>query len=295
MNTQNTIDPSTVTIPAGEPNSTPSTGQTTFSNTGDGVITGVEPAKTPDQLRAEQAALRGQTGEQQGNPAPSVQQPGGRTFTEEDVERFRQQEKEKMYGRVEELSTQLKSLQEEREAERKAREEEQARIEAEAKAKAEEDMDVRDLLKQTREEFQAELAKAKADAELAQAMLQKEIELQELQKYREQAILANAEKIVPELQQYVTGNSVAEIDAALQDVIARSDSIVSNLMAAQAQQVQSMPGTRITAPSGSGPLEEQQEQRQLSAEQIKALSPSEYAALRGNLHQAGRAQFYGRR
>ena len=105
MSTQTTTDPNAITIPAGETTST--TGSQTFSNTGDGVITGVEPAKTPDQLRAEQAALAGKT-QQPGNPdQPNVQTTGARMFSEDEVERFRQQEKEKMYGRVEELSTQL--------------------------------------------------------------------------------------------------------------------------------------------------------------------------------------------
>lgn len=293
MNTKNTLDPNAVTINAGE---TTGTGTATFSNTGDGVITGVEPAKTPDQLRAEQAANLGASEAKPGNPAqPDVQTTGARMFSEDEVERFRQQEKEKMYGRVEELSSQLTSLQAEREAERKAKEEEQAKIEEEARKKAEEEMDVRELLNQTREELSSEVARARQEAETAQALLQKELELQELQKYREQALLANQDKIVPELQQYVSGDTPEQIDAALADVISRSDSIVTNLMAAQAQQVQGMQGTRPTAPSASGPLEEQQENRQISAEQIKNLSPSEYAALRGNLHAAGRSQFYGQR
>ena len=275
----------TLTIPAGDP---VVEGQSNASATSDGFIVGVEPAKSPDQIRSEQ----------QSSDKPAEAKPqttGERLFTAAEVETFRQQEKDKMYSRVETMEQEVQRLREEREAERKALEEEQARIEAEAKAKAEENMDVRDLLKQTREEVQAELAAAREQAERAQAMLEQERRLSELNAYRQQALQAVGDRLVPEFADFVSGDSPEQIDASIADALERSDRVVQGMMAAQQQQLQGMQGARITAPTGNGPLEEQQEQRQLTVEQIKAMSPSEYSAHRGILQQAGRAQFYGNR
>ena len=275
----------TLTIPAGDP---VVEGQSNASATSDGFIVGVEPAKSPDQIRSEQ----------QSSDKPAEAKPqttGERLFTAAEVETFRQQEKDKMYSRVETMEQEVQRLREEREAERKALEEEQARIEAEAKAKAEENMDVRDLLKQTREEVQAELAAAREQAERAQAMLEQERRLSELNAYRQQALQAVGDRLNPEFIDFVSGDSPEQIDASIADALERSDRVVQGMMAAQQQQLQGMQGARITAPTGNGPLEEQQEQRQISVEDIKRMSPSEYAASRGILQQAGRAQFYRNR
>jgi uncharacterized membrane protein YqiK len=288
MSTSNSVD--TITIPAGE--TTGAEVVSAQSTTGDGFLTGVEPAKSPDQLRAEQQAAN------QPPAQPAATQPqssGERLFTATEVEEFRKQEKDKMYGRVETMEQEVKRLREEREAERKAAEEEQARIEAEAKAKAEEGMDVRDLLKQTREEFQAEIAAAKEEAARAQAMLEQEQRLAALSAYRTQALQAVGDRLVPEFADFIGGDTPEQIDASIADALERSDRVIQGMMAAQQQQLQGMQGARVTAPTGNGPLEEQQEQRQISVEDIRRMSPSEYAAHRGILQQAGRNQFYGNR
>lgn len=287
MTTSNSTD--TITVPVGETTATETV--THQSTTGDGFLTGVEPAKSPDQLRAEQQAKAPTVPTETTQP----QSTGERLFTAAEVEEFRKQEKDKMYGRVESMEQEVKRLREEREAERKALEEEQARIEAEAKARAEEGMDVRDLLKQTREEFQSELAAAREEAERAAAMLEQERRLSELSAYRQQALQAVSDRLVPEFADFISGDTPEQIDASIADALERSDRVVQGMMAAQQQQLQGMRGARVTAPTGNGPLEEQQEQRQLTVEQIKAMSPSEYAAHRGILQQAGRNQFYGNR
>jgi hypothetical protein len=282
-----TVNSDTLTIPAGE-----TTGQEPNATaTGDGFIVGVEPAKSPDQLRAEQQAAN----QPPAQPDPKPQTNGERLFTATEVEEFRKQEKDKVYSRINSMEQEVERLRQEREAERKALEEEQARLEADAKAKAEENMDVRDLLKQTREEVQAELRAAREEAERAQAMLEQERKLSELSSYRQQALAAVSERLVPEFADFIGGDTPEQIDASIADALERSDRVVQGMLAAQQQQLQGMQGARVTAPTGNGPLEEQQEQRQLTVEQIKAMSPSEYAAHRGILQQAGRNQFYGNR
>lgn len=200
-----------------------------------------------------------------------------------------------MHNRLSEMEAEVDTLRKEREAEQQRIADEQAAIEAAAKTKAEDEMDVRDLLRVTREEFQSELAEAKEQAGRAQALLEQEQRFQELSAYRTQAISAVSERLVPEIADFVSGESPEQIDASIADALERSDRIVQGFVATQQAQVQGMQGVRSTSPSQSGPLEEQQENRQMSPDQIKGLSPSEYQAMRGKLQAAGSQQFYGNR
>ena len=269
----------------------------TTSATGDGFITGVEPAKTPDGIRAEQQAARAAAAASQ-NPTAPAQAPvtnGERMFSATEVETFRSQERDKMHNRVSEMETQVQTMADEREAERARIEAEQKAIEDAAVKRAEDEMDVRDLLRQTREEFTAELLAAKTETAAATALLVKEQQYQELQAYRTQALGAVADRMNPEFGDFVSGESPEQIDASIADALERSDRIVQGFVATQQQQVQGMQGVRSTLPSQGGPLEEQQATRAMTPEQISALSPSEYAAMRGTLKQAGTQQFYGQR
>lgn len=216
-------------------------------------------------------------------------------FSASQVEEFRSQERDKMHNRVADMETEVEKLRREREEERAALAAEQQSIEDAARLKAEDEMDVRDLLRQTREELQGEIQAARTEADTAKALLEQEQRFQELGQYRTQAIAAVSDRLVPEITDFVSGDTPEQIDASIADALERSDRIVQGFVSAQQQTVQGMKGTRTTLPSGSGPLEEQQENRQMTPEQIKALTPSEFQAMRGTLMQAGRQQFYGQR
>lgn len=287
----NATNSDTITVPAGE---TGEAGQQTAVNAGDGFFTGVEPAKTPEQLRQEAAASQ-QVQQPQEQPPAQQQTNGERLFSAQEVESFRQQEKEKVYGRVESLEQELAQIRKEREEERARIEEERKAAEEAARREAEEGMDAKELVRQVREELQGEIQATRQEAELAKAMLAKEQELQTLNDYRRQALAAVEDRLVPEFTDYVRGDTPEQIDASIADALERSERIAQGFLAAQQQQLQGMRGTRPTAPAGNGPLEEQQEQRQLTVDDIKNMTPSEYAASRGILHQAGRNQFYGAR
>lgn len=277
----------TITVSAGE--TTGDSGPSTSSATSDGFITGVEPAKSPDQIRAEQQAAN------RPPETPRPQSEGGRLFTEQEVETFRSQERDKLHSRLEETATEVKRLREEREAERAAQEEAVKAAEAEAQRKAEEGMDAKDMIVKVREDLEAQLEEARQDAARAQALAAKEREFAELNLYRQQRLQAVQDRIVPEIADFISGDTPEQIDASIADALERSDRIVQGMMAAQQQQLQGMQGTRTTLPSGVGPLEEQQAQRQLTDQDIRNMPMSEYQAMRGTLHQAGRAQFYGNR
>ncbi len=265
---------------------------TNVSTTADGFIVGVEPAATPASRFAQGTQ---DTGPVTQPPPQQGQTNGERTFTEAQVEEFRKQEKDKVYPRIESMAKELEELKNERDAARKAAEEAQAAAEAEAKAKAQDEMTVRDLLRQTQEQFQQEITSVRTEAEIAKAELEQERRLQQLRDYRSAALSANAALILPDIADYVAGETPEQIDASIADAIERSERIAQGAMAVRQQAIQGMQGVRSTSPTGNGPLEEQQEQRAITPEQIRAMSPSEYAAHRGTLHAAGRAQFYGQR
>lgn len=265
---------------------------TNVSTTGDGFIVGVEPAATPASRFAQGTQ---DTGPVTQPPPQQGQTNGERTFTEAQVEEFRKQEKDKVYPRIESMAKELEELKNERDAARKAAEDAQAAAEAEAKAKAQEEMTVRDLLRQTQEQFEQQITSVRTEAEIAKAELEQERRLQQLRDYRSAALSANAALILPDIADYVAGETPEQIDASIADAIERSERIAQGAMAVRQQAIQGMQGVRSTSPTGNGPLEEQQEQKTITPEQIRAMSPSEYAAHRGTLHAAGRAQFYGQR
>ena len=114
----------------------------TITSDGQGVLVGVTPAQPQNatqwtqQVRPDQAVTQPILVTDQ----PLQQQPQGR-FTEADIERARQQEKEKLYPRIEEMQGQLKELREAREAEAAERQRLAGEAEAARQAKEESEMD----------------------------------------------------------------------------------------------------------------------------------------------------------
>lgn len=261
---------------------------TTITSTGDGVLTGVTPGATPEQLRRQSAFTADQPqGQQQQGQQP-------RTFTAEDIERARQQEKDKLYGQLTEVKTELDQIRAEREAAQRAAEEARQAAEAEARRREEEEMDLRQLLARRDEEFNQKFAQLEEERQRAEALLMKEREIGQLSEYRQQRLSQESDNIIPELLDYVSGNSPEEIEAAIEAAKQRSASILAGVRQFQQQQVQGMRGVSSTAPP-MGPMETQQEQRPLSAAEIAAMSPAEYMKHRGQLLHASSQQFYGRR
>ena len=222
-------------------------------------------------------------------PTPGVtQNPAtGRTFTAEEVEKIRQQEKDKLYGQIDELKGELKSYREEREAEKRAREEEETRLAQEAEAKAESEMDVRELIRKKEEEWTKQMREIQEQAERDRALLDQERKFSALQEYKRQQLEAHADDIMPHLRGYVTGSTEEEIQASIQQQIQTTQAIMADVAAAQQQAQQQVPTTRVTAPGDSGPLEQTQSgTRTFSAEDIAAMTPAEFAKHRDQLMSA---------
>lgn len=286
--------------PEGEPNP----GDTITVNPDDAPPPSTEePPATPASNRAvdPNAFNRGfaeqQRAGEQPTPGQTTNPATGRVFTEEEVEKIRQQEKDKLYGELNSTREELRRFREEREAEQRAREEAEQRAAEEAEKAGESDMDVRELIQKKEQEWNDRFREVQEKQQQSEALLEQERRFNALNEYKRQQLEAHADDIMPHLRGYVTGNSEEEIQASIQKQIETTNAILQDVQAAQQQQRQQVPTTRVTAPGDAGPLEQQTSStRTFSAAEIAAMTPAEYAKYRDQLvGAAGRAGPYGNR
>lgn len=215
--------------------------------------------------------------------------PVGKTFTVEDIERAREQEKQKLYPqmtRMEEELSRLAKEREEREAREAAAEEARRKAAEEAvarqKAEQEEEMSAKDLLRQKEAEWQAQLDAERNERERAFALLQREQEFQALQEKRQAILAREQENIVPELLDLIQGNTPDELEQSAATLRERSARIFESVTQASQQARQQMPGTRITVPA-SGPLDNDPDYISNNPGDIANMSMADYAKNRQKL------------
>lgn len=206
-----------------------------------------------------------------------------KVFTQADIEKAREQEKSKVYSRLERLQETVTTLQSEREARLAAEAEERAAAEEATRKAAEAEMDVRSLLEQKEREFNERLAALETERQRERDLIDAQRRDIEIAQYREQALSANADNILPELADLVAfGPSEAEIDASIAGLIARSASILE----AAAEQVNlARRDQRTASPTGApaaGPLDNQPGQKTYTAADIAAMDMDEYAKYRAS-------------
>jgi len=229
------------------------------------------------------------------NYQPTTNEP--RYFTAEDLERARQQEKDKLYDRMNKSEQQLnefKATVETLMADKKTRDDELTRQQADAAAEAkrlnDEKKSVQELLEQQQQEFRAEQQRLQSDWELKLTIMQKEQQLTQLKAYIQRRINeeVNATTIIPDLVEYIDGTTEEEVEASIQKAKDKTASIVNAAMG-------SNPNPSIpmgTSPTGApfSPLDNlSPANRQLTREQIARMSMREYAEYRrqSGLDQAG--------
>lgn len=219
----------------------------------------------------------------------------GRTFTEAEVERIRQEEKDKLYGRVNDLTEELKREREERESEKRRLAEEEARSEEERRRQSEEGTDVRELLRQKEQEWNNKFQQLEQAREQDQALLEKERQFNALQEYQRNLITQHENDIMPELRDTVGGNSEEEVQASVQRAIDKTNTILGNIQAAQQAQQQATPTARVTQPGAGGPMEQTEgATRTYTPDDIRGMSMSDYAQKRKDfLAAASRRGPYG--
>lgn len=224
-------------------------------------------------------------------------------FSEDEVENIRKQEKDKMYKRLEEADTRVKSMEEqmavisaEREAARKEADE-RANKEAEILRERElQELSAKELLLRKEDEFnqrintveqewQARLSEIESQRQAQEALLDKERQMQALNHYRESRLQAEQEAIIPELIDLVAGNSEDEIEQSIALLRQRSSAIIESIQQATQQSQGRLRGAPVTAPP-VGPMETQTEYQNVSADDIRNMSMDQYAKMRDRLLNA---------
>lgn len=213
-----------------------------------------------------------------------VPTPQSRYYTEADLERVRQQEKDKMYDRLnkqQEMLNTFKSTVDELKAEKDARAAEvaeQQRVVAEAKRRAEEEkLSYQELVAKREAELNQQLEQQRLEMENKIALWQKEQYYLNLKGYAQRRVAEEvaAANIIPDLAEYITGNSEEEIESAIAKAREKTESIVKG---AQTLTAPVPPGVSPTGAPGimnipSGP-------RQYSRDDIANMSMAEYANYR---------------
>jgi DNA repair exonuclease SbcCD ATPase subunit len=228
----------------------------------------------------------------------------GKVFTAEEVESIRKQEKDKLYKELNKQDEKVKTLQDQIDIFNKEREEQQRLAaelrqheEAERKAREMEEMSAKELLLKTEDEFNQKLNSAQQEWEqkfailesekAAQAaLLEQERRFQELESYKARRIQEEQESIMPELVEFITGNSEQDIEASISAVAARTSAILSYIQ-------QAIPQNRVRGvpPTGyppTGPVENMTEQQTYTAADIASMSNEEYAKVRDRLLASAR-------
>tara|TARA_Y100000310_G_scaffold245567_2_gene250559 strand:- start:752 stop:1555 length:804 start_codon:yes stop_codon:yes gene_type:complete len=228
----------------------------------------------------------------------------GRVFTEEDVERIRTQEKDKLYKRLEDSDGRVKSLEGklsvlvDENAEAKTLAEKLAQVEADAlKQREEEELSAKELIARRETEFnekintvEAEwkerLSKIEEERETQDAMLEKERRLRELNEYLIRTMQQEEEFIIPELRDLVSGSTEEEIDISIAVLKDRSSAILESI---QQSANSGLRGSPVTAPP-VGPMETQADHQTLSAEDIRNMPMDQYMQMRDRLLKARPSQ-----
>jgi hypothetical protein len=228
-----------------------------------------------------------------------------RTFTEDDVEKIRQQEKDKLYKRLEDSDGRVKALEEQLTT--LSTESDETRSEAARLAKAEsdalrrreeEELSAKELitlretefdekLKVVETEWEGRLAKIEEERASQEAMLEKERRYRELETYLGRRMAEEEEFIIPELRDLASGTTEEEIDNSIAILKDRSSAILESIQ--QTAQPSGLRGASITAPP-VGPMETQSEHQTLSAEDIRNMPMEQYMQMRDRLLKARPSQ-----
>lgn len=241
------------------------------------------------------------------DPAVAPAKPAGETkyFTEADVqsmiEKARQQEKDKLYPTISKADERAAAMEAEVKElsafRKKAEKDEQSRLKAvedAQRAKEEAEMSAKDLIAKRDAAFDARIAQIQAENELRVAMLEKANEAARLEAYIQRRAAEENSNIVPELVDFINGNTAEEVEASIQVLKAKSQAIAESARGARSAQLRAQPGVAPSSGTNGVTIMDQPGDRQLSADDIRGMSMQEFAALRKKVNMpsgSGRGLF----
>ena len=223
-------------------------------------------------------------------PAP-VQQPSSSTLTPEmqaildaERERVRKEEKDKLYPTIEEQRQQLEILTRERE-ERIAAEEEAQRIAAEEEQKRREaEMSALERMQEIEQRADQRIRELEERAERERILREREMAYSEVLQYRAARLAEEADNIMPQFADYITGNTPEEVEASIERAKEKTAQVVAEVQQNQFQgrQALNMPVSGAPAVSPET-LVGADQQRVFSNDDLRNMDQSEYAQIRSQL------------
>jgi hypothetical protein len=163
-------------------------------------------------------------------------------------------------------------------------------------------MSFKDLLAQRDNEYQSKFQELNGELAKRDALLQKEREYAELERYKAQR-LAEAQEpnpaaghpgIAPQLRDLVGGSTFEAIDASISTMVGKTAAILEEMTQATQQAARAIPGVSPTA-GNIGIMDQQDQTRNYSPEDITGLAPGseEHMRLRAAYGIAGRGSGQG--
>lgn len=222
-------------------------------------------------------------GSPQEDPAVPVRvngQSDPKVYTEEDIQKAREQEKSKLYKRLETMQETVRTLEQERQARLDAEREAAEQKEREELQRQESEMSVKDLLAKKESEWQQQMQAIQQQVEQERALREQESRYAQLMDYRQQTIAQYSDRVAPELLDLIDGDTPEEIAQAAEDMAGRTERILAQTQEALQNTRQAMPTVRATAPASG---ENSASHRSYSPDEIRGMSMKEYAKQRQSL------------
>jgi hypothetical protein len=240
-------------------------------------------------------------------PVTNAARPQGtdKFFSQEEVneliEKARSQEKDKLYPTIEKgdqrmaaMDEELKNLKKFRKTQEEAEAARLKAVEDANRAKEEAELSAKELIERRNSEFDARIAQMTADNETRIAMMEQEVKFNQMQAYIQRRIMEESANIVPELVDFVSGDTPEQIEQSIELLKTKSAAIVDAARGARTRQQASMPGVApVAGTNGVTPLD-QPGDRQVTAEDIRGMNMQEFAALRQRVNMptgSGRGLF----
>src|SRR5664279_2522162 len=199
--------------------------------------------------------------------------------TWDDVEKARQQEKDKLYPQRDDLKSSVAELRQDRERRIELEQEVEKRTAAEAEAARQAELTWQQRIEEQTAGIAAQLTAERDERRREQALFAKEREFSGLQTYRAESLAAVGDTVMPHLTDFVSGNSREEIDASITRAQQTTAAILGEVQERLSSQRQAMPGTSVTAPP-VGPSDTQAGTRTFTEEELRRMPMSEYQKYR---------------
>jgi hypothetical protein len=213
-------------------------------------------------------------------PTRVTSQSDPKMFTQEDLDKAREQEKSKVYKRLETMQETVARL--EKEAQERQSVEEESRKAEIAKAEAErlETLSAKDLIAEKEAQWREEQAQLRQEIEAERALRERESQFAELMDVRNQVITQYQDRVAPELLDLITGETPEQIQQSAEDMAQRTERILAQTQEAMQNARQQMPTARVTAPASG---DNAGANRQYSPDEIRGMSMADYAKHRASL------------